>query len=566
MASSPSSSQATNEDPHGPLTSACQATITLTPQNAEAKLAFTEVVDWLLDVSQADDSQAEKRVQASNHVSTSSRQIRDQQVYRLMKQIQTGHLSSSSPSSSGRDIDTSAGSGTYIHTGCYFIDLSHPPANEFRGWIAGRRSIKTHNDLILCLDNSALHGIRQHHAAFQVHETGRILVQKISDRGVVEVDGDVLGLRELRVLNKHTSSIRLGQLKYQIEYTRFSATQEHSEAISEYIGKFYGHTNPLDISMTPTPALGNTIQIGQWTLSSAGTIGIGGSGRVSVGVNDRGDVVALKRMSVASNNVAIHRRQRILETLTQLADDADEDRIVRLIEVITDDPNAANKSADVWFVLTPFTPKTLAQYKGPFAPKLARSMTLSLLEALNFLHLNKWIHGDIKPMNIGVRKWDSDQASIVLLDTEDAIQAPRGFVSVTPGTTGTVGWLSPEREMGQFTATTDVWAVGVAAIWMLLGRHPWQHRDNPWRDGERYEIKRPFFHVQYDAARENIVNCEDKSLGIAILQMIRHPYAHMEDQRKARPTCREVIQMLRAGSATGGSGVSSQKRAREHAT
>ncbi|KAH7205122.1 uncharacterized protein BKA55DRAFT_668896 [Fusarium redolens] len=306
MASSPSSSQATNEDPHGPLTSACQATITLIPQNAEAKLAFTEVVDWLLDVSQADDSQAEKRVQASNHVST------------LMKQIQTGHLSSSSPSSSGRDINTSARSGT----------------------------TKTHNDLILYLDNSALHGIRQHHAAFQVHKTGRILVQKISDRGIIEVDGDMLGLRELRVLNKHTSSIRLGQLKYQIEYTRFSATQEHSEAISKYIGKFYRHTNPLDISITPTPALGNTIQISQWTLSSAGMIGIGGSGRVSVGMNNRGDIMALKRISVASNNVAIHRRQRILETLTQLADDADEDRIVRLVEVITADPNAANKSAD----------------------------------------------------------------------------------------------------------------------------------------------------------------------------------------------------------------------------
>lgn len=40
---------------------------------------------------------------------------------------------------------------------------------------------------------------------------------------------------------------------------------------------------------------------------------------------------------------------------------------MRLLEVITDDPKAANGSADVWFALTPFTPKTLAQYKGPFA-------------------------------------------------------------------------------------------------------------------------------------------------------------------------------------------------------
>ena len=113
-------------------------------------------------------------------------------------------------------------------------------------------------------------------------------------------------------------------------------------------------------------------------------------------------------------------------------------------------------------------------------------------------------------MNIGVRKWDLDQTSIVLLDTEDAIYAPQGIETVTPGTKGTVGYISPERELGEFTPTTDVWAVGVTAIWMLLGRHPWQYRVNPWREGEDFEGKRWLFHRHYDAAVKSIGECEDE--------------------------------------------------------
>lgn len=141
--------------------------------------------------------------------------------------------------------------------------------------------------------------------------------------------------------------------------------------------------------MTPTPAPGNGIQVGQWTLSRAGTIGIGGSGRVSVGVGNTGELVALKRMSVANATTTnrsvplLTQRQRRLETLTDLADAAKENRIVRLVEVTTDDPDAANTSADVWFVLTPFTPKTLAQYEGPFVSVVACSSVTSTLTAFS---------------------------------------------------------------------------------------------------------------------------------------------------------------------------------------
>ncbi|KAJ4214306.1 hypothetical protein NW759_010323 [Fusarium solani] len=573
MASSPASSEVTNEDPTGPLSPASHATITITPRNAEARLAFSEVMDWLLEKSQEgqDDngvsSETASRTHAIGYMWSPPRHVRDPGVGKLIEQMNTGQLSSSSPSSSFNHhspnqssgaavaaeddpaMSPSTDPGTYIRTGCYYIDLNRPPASSIRGWTAGRRGArKWHNEFVLCLQNPALYGIRQHHAIFQIHETGRILLKKLSDRGLVEVDGDAMQPREFRVLNKHSSFIRLGQLRYEVAYTRFSGTQEHTDNLGWYIRPIYGHSIPLDLSLTPTPAAGNSIQVGQWTLTNAGTVGLGGEGRVSVALNKTGEVVALKRMSVSKARTAIHRRQNTLEALTRIANAAKKELIVRLREVITDDPRANNQTADVWFALTPFAPSILSQWKAPVQPGMARTMIVSLLEAAGFLHANKWIHGDIKPPNIGVHHWNSEKASIVLLDIEDAIHAPQGFALSTPGCSGTVGWLSPEREMGQFDYTADVWAIGVAALRMLLGKHPWQFSVNPWREGHEFEGYRERFHAEYDRVTQVITSNYPGKLGTAILQMIRHPHARVEEQAQRRPSCREILEVL------GGSG------------
>lgn len=127
-------------------------------------------------------------------------------------------------------------------------------------------------------------------------------MQKISDRRVIEVDGDILHAREHRLFNQHTSSIRLRQLKYLVKYTRHSTTEKHTEAITKYICKFYSHKNTLNISITPTPAPGNRIQISQQSLSGTRIVGVGGSGRVSVGVNKKGNIMAIKRMNILESN------------------------------------------------------------------------------------------------------------------------------------------------------------------------------------------------------------------------------------------------------------------------
>lgn len=132
--------------------------------------------------------------------------------------------------------------------------------------------------------------------------------------------------------------------------------------------------------------------------------------------------------------------------------------------------------------------------------KRIRDLITEVLMALDFLHINLWIHGDIKPPNIGIRHWDDNGASIVLLDIDDAIYAPTARVRATPGAGGTVGFLSPEREMTSFDATTDVWALGVVALWLLgQGKMPFDTRKgNPWRPDEPTD--RGDFHTRYKDA------------------------------------------------------------------
>ncbi|TWU70493.1 hypothetical protein ED733_000624 [Metarhizium rileyi] len=526
MADSPSS-QRTNEDPTGPTSRAAQAILTLTPSNAAAKRAFSDVVGWTLQRSQRDiedDSKAnsgsrspDPRDHAKKFMWISSEQTSDPDVSRFIRQHQVGQLSPS-PNSS---FDGSAAqkvepeSAIHIWTGCFFLDLNYRTIRPGGGWRAGRLNEQTLNDVVLAVDDSSAMGVRVRHIVLQVHEqSGRIYVRSVTDKADVEVDGMRLSRGQVHVMNNRSTHLRIGQLAYHVEYAHFACNKEYSEEYKSklkiYIQTVLGRAPMENFALTPTPSWSTRLTVGQWTISSAGTIGSGGGGRVSAAMNSSGDIVALKRMTATKGSKSLQKRINTLQLLTTLADNAQENRILRLREVITDDPTGSNPSSDVWFVLFPALPKTLYDYRHisllsePQGIKKTTSLIKSILKALLFLHSHQWIHGDIKLANIGIRDWNETSASVVLLDLDDAMYAPTGHVSAAAGLTGTVGWLSPERELDGFTATSDVWAVGVVAIWLLFGRHPWPCLVNPWRAGLEYEKHQPQFHKNFGKAVANI--------------------------------------------------------------
>ncbi|KAH7230272.1 kinase-like domain-containing protein [Fusarium solani] len=483
------SSQATNEDPTLPGAVAGEATVILTPETADAGLAFFEVAEWL-------------NQQSSNPELLPARE----------------------------------------HAG--------------KGWTLGSlREGYSLNDLVLCLrpDNGTIYGVRRHQAVLQVHNTGLIYLQSASDRAQTYLNEKRIS-RGINLLKDAVIAVTFRRLRYRVKYARFSRSETYQDRLYKYLQDIIGvQTSQSALALTPTPAEQGGIKIGQWTLTT-GTIGHGASGRVSVAINNKGKLVALKRMTVGKDRRWAQELQRKLEMLTSLARSRDENRLLGLVEVITDDGKGINRTADLWFVLEPAVADTLhsASLKGLFGEGdqrlcISGIIVQDLLGAVDFLHQNGWLHGDIKPTNIGIRTWTRDAKSIVLLDLDGAQKAPTPGqqLPVTLGAGGTIGWLSPEREMTGYTEKTDVWAIGVTALWMIHGRHPWNSSYNPWRhEDPTSERIRPLFHEMYTEGVANLTGIKNKALKEAIRAMIRHPYAEKNSQKGARVSAAQALDML----------------------
>ncbi|TQV90270.1 protein kinasedomain-containing protein [Cordyceps javanica] len=274
----------------------------------------------------------------------------------------------------------------------------------------------------------------------------------------------------------------LGRLQYSVAYGAFAYSLDYRPRVSAYLGQHLGQAiSPLwDLVSGDTDA-GTVIRIGEWLLTAAGTVGAGASGRVSIGINSTGHTVALKRFAVEGDRTRVGARRRKLERITELARRMDEKRVLRLRDVLQDDAaGGCNRAVDVWFVLEPAVPSTLMETHKVWSLKdrasrlrhLTRFVAAELLGALDFLHSNGWIHGDLKPNNIGVLDQRAERLQIVLLDVDEVfpLQAEGRLHTYPPGSTGgTVGWLSPERETMGFDQSCDVWSLGVLIVWLVTG-------------------------------------------------------------------------------------------------
>ena len=122
------------------------------------------------------------------------------------------------------------------------------------------------------------------------------------------------------------------------------------------------------------------------------------------------------------------------------------------------------------------------------------------LLGVRILHRDRWVHGDLKPDNIGVIG-TGKSAKGVLLDIGGCIRlGAGGLVPPTPGIGGTVNYLAPESELEGFDSTADIWALGVIGYELTYGHHPWRLAQNPWREGAKYEKLRPTFNELYEKA------------------------------------------------------------------
>lgn len=117
---------------------------------------------------------------------------------------------------------------------------------------------------------------------------------------------------------------------------------------------------------------------------------------------------------------------------------------------------------------------SLVEIKGVLSETAVRNILVSLLSVLDYLHSEGIIHRDIKPDNIILRH---ENALPILIDF-GAVKETITTVSYTQGkikpsiVLGTPGFMSPEQAAGRPSYTSDLYSLGMTAVYMLTGKLP----------------------------------------------------------------------------------------------
>ena len=125
------------------------------------------------------------------------------------------------------------------------------------------------------------------------------------------------------------------------------------------------------------------------------------------------------------------------------------------------------------------------QIQGVLSEREIRKILVSLLSVLDYIHSQNIIHQDIKPDNIILRAIDELP---VLIDFGAAIEATttkdnnQNNDIVMMGT-GTPGYMSSEQITGHPVFASDLYSLGLTAIYLLTGKTP-QDFDTNWDTGE----------------------------------------------------------------------------------
>jgi eukaryotic-like serine/threonine-protein kinase len=111
----------------------------------------------------------------------------------------------------------------------------------------------------------------------------------------------------------------------------------------------------------------------------------------------------------------------------------------------------------------------------PIPPAEVANIASQVAAGLSEAHSKNVVHRDIKPSNVMITK----QGVVKIVDFGIARVMPQ-TATLTQGTTGTIGYMSPEQALGrEVDQRTDIWSLGVVMAEALTGRNPYQRETVP---------------------------------------------------------------------------------------
>eukprot|EP00501_MAST-03F_sp_TOSAG23-6_P000659 GSMAST32.ASY1.ANO1.684.1 assembled CDS len=163
----------------------------------------------------------------------------------------------------------------------------------------------------------------------------------------------------------------------------------------------------------------------------------------------------------------------------------------------------------------------------------ARSVILSMIHALNYLHSNGIVHRDLKPENLMLVNKVADEgpidSPIKLVDFGLAVDVGKDEFGGVHEAAGTPMYLCPEclKNKPNYGKPADVWSIGVVAYVLLCGYTPF-YADN---DEDLFELIK-IGDVEYDPEDWNLVS--DTAIGFIKSILNIDP--------KSRPTIKTLLE------------------------
>jgi TonB family protein len=142
------------------------------------------------------------------------------------------------------------------------------------------------------------------------------------------------------------------------------------------------------------------------------------------------------------------------------------------------------------YVVMEYAEENLAQIvpQQALSPEQAREMLRPVLDALAYIHGNRFVHGHLKPGNIMAI---ADQIKL----SSDRLCAPRESGHGVEESRATAAYDAPEAEGGSLTPASDVWSLGVTLVEAITQRYPVWHAEEPTDPALPEGIPEPFFEI-----------------------------------------------------------------------